>query len=328
MNGTKAGVSKRCVCSMAWRLEGPGCDEPRDGTLISTGCFIFGSLLLLHFVLGLSSAHYSFWGYKSTAPSKATKSKWNASNVAAVFLTGACFSECFRWTALFLRNGGHVPEKTYHAMLFGVVVSMQCVVQCLLTVCIAWIDVADNASQKMSSGGSGGGIFSSKCLKIFLKSMMVFILVFTIFLQVSINESLTVLVALFAQLVTIISLGVGGYKLRRLLRLAGTEGPNLPWLIKRTNIGMAGAFVVNLFCILLYTGYNGKLVKTGSRDGTEYGVMLSFGGLGYGIFTLLLTINRFVADTNLKKINKFRGSSVAPDKKNMKSTTVERSVKE
>ena len=69
-------------------------------------------------------------GIRNASPSKNCKTKVNASVVAVVLLTLVCFSECFSWTALTLRNGGNIDNNVYHGMLKGIIVLMQSVVQC------------------------------------------------------------------------------------------------------------------------------------------------------------------------------------------------------
>ncbi|GMI14323.1 hypothetical protein TrLO_g2475 [Triparma laevis f. longispina] len=81
--------TRRCICPVSWNLDGPNCDTVRpDGH----GGFVLANITftilgLFSLFIGVSTAWYAVMGYRATPlPAKGKKTKWNASNIAAVLL--------------------------------------------------------------------------------------------------------------------------------------------------------------------------------------------------------------------------------------------------
>ncbi|GMH86147.1 hypothetical protein TL16_g10449 [Triparma laevis f. inornata] len=198
-----------------------------------------------------------------------------------------------------------MDEATWMVMLKVVLVlSMVSLTECFLTVGVAWLDIAEKA-EKMGSGDK-----KFKWQRNTLKAGGAFMFTLCSFLAIVGKIDIMPQLILLAQLIVIIALAVGGYKLRRILRSAGNDS-KLPWYIKRTNIGMGVAYLFNIGGGICYGMFNNKKLDTGIRGANSVGTVAMMTILGIGICGLAFSLNRFIADTTLKKIRKWQGKQVA-----------------
>ena len=74
----------------------------------------FTLLFFFSLFIGFNSAWYAYMGYRSTPlPVKGRKTKWNASNIAALLLTTGSLSESFRWLLYVIRNNKWMDEALW-----------------------------------------------------------------------------------------------------------------------------------------------------------------------------------------------------------------------
>ncbi|GMI13823.1 hypothetical protein TrVE_jg10902 [Triparma verrucosa] len=291
--------TRRCVCPLTWNLDGPNCDiVPSNGKGgYDLANITFTLLFFFSLFIGVNSAWYAYMGYRSTPlPVKGRKTKWNASNIAALLLTTGSLSESFRWLLYVIRNNKWIFKDEASCTMS--------LMECFLSVGVAWLDIAENA-EKM---GSGDKKFKWQRHSLKAGGVLIFLL---FFLLIIIGKADAIpLLVLLAQFIAIVALSVGGYKLRRILKSGGNDS-KLPWYIKLTNIGMVISYFLNIIGGVGYTLFNVEKNNTGLRGSLSVGTVGMMSILGVGINGLSFSLYWFIAGTTLKKIRKWQGKQVA-----------------
>jgi hypothetical protein len=259
-------------------------------------------------------------GYISVCSAKTTKAmldrhKWkpNSANVTSFMATVAMALEFARHLTYTIRVSGGMGDAdlriTQSILLGGVVVLLT---TSFCTLAIAWIDIVKKSKKlKKVAGGEARNVTFHQGT-IFLRCMIVFVVICTIFLSSIDRISMMSLVATFAQTILIPLMYIGGKRLNELLGAPKQGHVDLAGLINRTVRYFFYTWFANLIGAITFTYALAACYELPPTEQDGYTVLNFFAVLSLSCSSVFVgyALNRFFEDSQPRPVLRSQNTTI------------------
>jgi len=280
-----------CECNPMFGLGGPDCKQ------LSASGTLSAALFILNILVDCALAGYA--GFLSYHVLKSNKYSINAASATSLLITAGGVSEIARNLSTLLRTLAALDENGFDALLFTLAISTLTVTQGLMSLALAWLDIAEKSKSMKKKGGS---LNKSKLI---LRGFMGFVLVLCGLLMVTGLQSMFPAIAIVIIIILTVAFYVGGKKLIGILNNDKVLTPLIKWLNFNLLCAVPLFIASNVLQIAIYTGIR----ATGERN--LFGMSVSYTMIGLLIAYIGWVVLRFIHISNQKRIDKSRGR-VAP----------------